>query len=120
MGRRARPAIPRRARREARGEVNRTGFAARNGTDPDNVKAPTVARAAPRSHIQFLTYEGYAASDPRMTEIEYLLDRAQTCRKMAQTKTLSRETARLIERATEFERQAAILEARVSSREQGA
>lgn len=55
-----------------------------------------------------------------MNEIEHLLDRAQTCRKMARITTLARETERLILRAAEFERQAAILEARVSSREQGA
>jgi hypothetical protein len=51
-----------------------------------------------------------------MTEIEYLLDRAETCRKMAQKTTFPRETERLTQRAADFERRAAILESRASSR----
>jgi hypothetical protein len=46
-----------------------------------------------------------------MNEIEYLQDRAQTCRRMARTAMLPREIDRLVAQAAAFERQAATLKA---------
>jgi hypothetical protein len=51
-----------------------------------------------------------------LTEIQYLLERARSCRKMARTSVIARDIDRLEERAREFERQAAALEARLQSR----
>lgn len=51
-----------------------------------------------------------------MSEIQYLLERARSCRKMARTSIIARDVNRLEERAVEFERQAAALEARLQSR----
>jgi hypothetical protein len=53
-----------------------------------------------------------APSGDTMTEIEYLLDRARSCRKAAGIETLPRESERWQARASTFECQAAALEAR--------
>jgi hypothetical protein len=51
-----------------------------------------------------------------MTEIQYLLERARSCRSVARASVIARDIDRLEERALEFERQAATLEARLQSR----
>jgi len=51
-----------------------------------------------------------------MTEIQYLLERARSCREAARASILARDGDRLEERARDFERKAAALEARLQSR----
>jgi len=51
-----------------------------------------------------------------MTEIQYLLERARSCREAARASLVARDIGQFEERAAEFERKAAALEARRQSR----
>jgi hypothetical protein len=72
--------------------------------------------SAKRNSLAATARPAQIRSTPPMNEIEYLLERARSCRKMARTSIIARDVNRLEERAVEFERQAAALEARLQSR----
>ncbi len=75
-----------------------------------------MALSAKRTSLAATARTSPTAETAPMTEIQYLLERARSCRNVARTSVIARDIDRLEERALEFERQAATLEARLQSR----